>query len=193
MTDYLTALLAFPDLLRIAGLAFGVVALYAYIKRPQRLRVVTVIDGDTIMAINPRGKSFKLRLKGVDCPELGQRMSFEAKEFVSAFVLGKWVLVKFSGKDKYMRYVARVNVDGKDLSKELVREGLAFPLKGSGLGMVALSARVAGKGVWSGFGQEKPWEANSRSAGLLSFFNKSKKFRKHRKETLEREHKRQNR
>lgn len=190
MNEYLSALWASPDSLRIAGLALGAVALYLYLKRPRRLRIVTVIDGDTLMAINPRGQSFKLRLKGVDCPELGQRMSFEAKEFVSTFVLGKWVLVKFSGKDKYERYVARVTAGGKDLSKELVREGLAFPMKGSGLGLVALKARVAGRGVWSGFWQAKPWEADSRSAGLLSFFNKSKRFRRHRSDKLEREHKR---
>lgn len=190
MTEYLDSLLDSTNLLRTAGLAMGALAFYTYLRRPRQLRIVTVIDGDTVMAVDPRGKKLKLRIKGVDCPELGQRMSFEAKEFVETLVLGKWVSVKFYGKDKYKRHLARVSVGGRDLSKELLREGLAFPMEGGGRGMAALGARVARKGVWSGFGQAKPWESDSRTSGLLGLFNKSKKFRRSRSDRLEREHKR---
>lgn len=190
MTELPDFLLNSTNLLRTAGLAMGVLALYSYLRRTRQLRIVTVIDGDTVMAVNQRGKHLKLRIKGVDCPELGQRMSFEAKEFVESLVLGKWVSVKFYGKDKYKRHLARVSVGGKDLSKELLRNGLGFPIEGGGMSLAALGARAARKGVWAGFGQAKPWESNSRTSGLLGLFNKSKKFRRSRSDRLEREHKR---
>lgn len=152
------------------------------------MRVITVIDGDTLIAVNAAGKKFKLRIKGIDCPELGQRNSFEAKEFAQSLVAGKWVDVKLYGRDKYKRYVARIRLDGVDLAKELVQRGLAFPLKGSGLGFAALGARMTGKGVYRGFGQAKPWESNSRDSWLLRGLNKSKKFRKARTRRLETKH-----
>jgi micrococcal nuclease len=190
MTDYFDTLLTSPDALRTAGLALGVTAAYLYLRRPRPMRVVTVIDGDTLMVADKRGRDYKLRIRGVDCPELGQRMSFEAKDFVQSLLQGKWVMVKFYGRDKYRRHVARVTLGSLDLSRELVRHGLAFPLKGSGLALAGLAARAAGKGVWSGGGQAKPWESTSRESSLLGFLNHSKKFRQVRRKQLEKRHQR---
>lgn len=188
MNDNLLPLLSSNSLLRGAGLLIIGVSVYRFLRRPRSMRIITVIDGDTLMAVNEAGRRFKLRVKGIDCPELGQRNSFEAKEFAQSLVQGKWVEVTLYGRDKYKRYVARVRLEGVDLAKELVQRGLAFPLKGSGLGLLALGARVTGKGVWKGFGQAKPWESNSRGSWLLRGLNKSKKFRRARTRKLEDRH-----
>lgn len=188
MTDDLLSMLSSDTVLRSAGLLILGISAYRFLRRPRSMRIITVIDGDTLMAVDAKGNRFKLRVKGIDCPELGQRNSFEAKEFAEALLLGKWADVTLYGRDKYKRYVARVRHAGVDLSKELVQRGLAFPLKGSGLGFAALGARVTGKGVWSGFGQAKPWESDSRGSWLLRGLNKSKKFRKARTRRLEEKH-----
>jgi micrococcal nuclease len=188
MNEHQIGPFTFLELVRGAGLALMSVTAYCYLRRARPMRIITVIDGDTVMAVNEQGKRFKLRVRGIDCPELGQRNSFEAKEFAESLVLGKWVDVKLYGRDKYKRYVARIRLDGVDLAKELVQRGLAFPLKGSGLGFAALGARVSGKGVWRGFGQAKPWESDSRGSWLLQGLNKSKKFRKARTRRLEERH-----
>lgn len=193
MNEHTLALLTSPEFIRGAGLALLALAGYCYMRRARSMRIVTVIDGDTVMAVDEKGKTRKLRVHGIDCPELGQRNSFEAKEFAESLVLGKWASVKLYGRDKYKRYVARIRVGQFDLSKELVRRGLAFPLKGSGLAAVGLGARLARKGVWSGFGQAKPWESNSRASWLLGSLNKSKKFRMFRKKQLEKRYQKRKR
>jgi micrococcal nuclease len=190
MNNDLISLLSSDTILRGAGLLILGFSAYRFLRRPRSMRIITVIDGDTLMAVDASGKRFKLRIRGIDCPELGQRNSFEGKEFAELLVLNKWVDVTLYGRDKYKRYVARVRHEGVDLAKELVQRGLAFPLKGSGLGLAALGARVTGKGVWKGFGQAKPWESNSRGSWLLRGLNKSKKFRKARTRRLEDRHQR---
>lgn len=187
MNENLSPFISSDSMLRIAGLLILGVSVYRYLRRPRSMRIITVIDGDTVMAINEAGKKLKLRIKGIDCPELGQRMSFEAKEFAESLVLGKWVEVNLYGRDKYRRHVARIRYEGVDLAKELVQRGLAFPMKGSGLGLLALGARMTGKGVWR-FGQAKPWEAQSRDSWVLGALNKSKKFRRARTRRLEERH-----
>jgi endonuclease YncB( thermonuclease family) len=183
-------ILSSPWALRAGGLLLGAACICLYLRRPRLMRVVTVIDGDTVMAVNQKGLRHKLRIKGIDSPELGQRMSFEGKEFVEQLMLGKWVSVKLYGRDKYKRHLARIQVGRIDLSKELVRRGLAFPLKGSGLRLAGLGARMRGKGVWSGFGQTKPWESHSRKSNVMRVLNSSKKWRKFRKGQMEQQHRR---
>jgi endonuclease YncB( thermonuclease family) len=193
MLEFIDPLLESAWAVRAGGLLLCATTAYLYLRRARQMKIVTVIDGDTVMAVDQSGKNHKLRIMGIDCPELGQRMSFEAKEFAEGLLQGKWVSVKFYGRDRFKRHVARIQVDGVDFSKEMVRNGMAFPLKGSGLTMLAFGARVTGKGVWKGFGQAKPWESNSRDSGVLRILSKSKKWRRHRKDQLERKHNRRKR
>jgi len=127
------------------------------------MRLVTVIDGDTFIAIDTRGRRRKLRLQDVDCPELSQRNGREAQTFVRAAAGKNYVQVKLLGRDRYWRHLARIRIQGQDLGLALVRAGLAYPISGGWrLRSAALRAAWARKGMHRGFGQPKPWRSSSR-------------------------------
>jgi len=51
-----------------------------------------VHDGDTI-SLMKAGRAVKVRLEGIDCPELGQDFGTRAKQFTSGMAFGKDVEV----------------------------------------------------------------------------------------------------
>jgi micrococcal nuclease len=88
-------------------------------------KVVGVSDGDTITVMH-NGKGENIRLYGVDCPEKKQDFGQKAKQFTSSMVFGKAVDVESVVTDRYGRTVGIVTVEGKNLSKELIKNGLAW-------------------------------------------------------------------
>jgi len=124
-------------------------------------KCVGVHDGDTISAMKA-GSAVKIRLEGIDCPELGQDFGTRAKQFTSAMVFGKDVQVKEYNLDMYSRMVARIYVDGKDLSLELIKGGLAWHYKRYSsdptLAEAEEQARKARRGLWSMPSPVPPWE-----------------------------------
>lgn len=108
-------------------------------------KMVRVIDGDTVEFIMPNlpvelGDKMKLRVLGVDTPEKGGRAQCpseakagEAATMFSKKVLAEAIEVKFEIKewDKFGgRVLGDVIYDGKRLSEELIRAGLARPYFG---------------------------------------------------------------
>lgn len=161
----------FPLLLG-AVLLTAWVCLRAYTRRWRPMRLVTIIDGDTFMAVDMRGKERKLRLLGVDCPEMNQKNGPEAKAFVQSACGKAVVRVRLKGRDKYRRHLADVQVSGTSLALLLVRAGMAYSLGGSlRLRAAAAGAWLARRGVHKGFGQQKPWNSSSRKPGLLRWFS----------------------
>ena len=87
-------------------------------------KVVGVSDGDTITVLQNR-TPIKVRLHGIDCPEIGQDFGSRAKAFTSELVFGQVVKVVPRDTDRYGRTVADVILaDGRILNHELVRAGL---------------------------------------------------------------------
>jgi len=81
-----------------------------------------VIDGDT-MVIEGR----KIRLAGIDAPELDHPYGKNAKFAMMALCKGQIVTVHFDGANSHDRSVATCYLpDGRDLSAELVKLGLAI-------------------------------------------------------------------
>jgi len=104
---------------------------YAY-----EAEVESVVDGDTIWAVIDVGFGTrvreKLRLRGIDCPELGSPEGEAAKRFVAKCLpVGARILIKTtSSDDKYGRYVADVFAGDLYLNNRLLEEGLAVRVKG---------------------------------------------------------------
>ncbi|EOI9934329.1 thermonuclease family protein [Campylobacter upsaliensis] len=96
-------------------------------------KVSKVIDGDTIELLAKTSKTnpynhiakLKIRLYGIDAPELKQAYGKEAKEFLSALVLKQEVSLIIENKDKYDRFVGTIFLKGKDINKEMVKNGYA--------------------------------------------------------------------
>jgi len=86
-----------------------------------------VVDGDTLEVRIDLGfwvwKSEKIRLRGVDSPELGTREGHAAKKFVEGMLEGiEMVVVKTYRTDKYARFVGDVFFDPSLDKKEIIFE-----------------------------------------------------------------------
>jgi len=101
--------------------------------------VVHVVDGDTLHLDEPdsKGDVTKVRLIGVDAPEMGsggrERMYYaeEATAFAKRLALGKRVTIyldqQAGSRDRYDRLLAYVQLpDGRFLNEELLSQGFAY-------------------------------------------------------------------
>lgn len=87
--------------------------------------VIAVHDGDTITLQNESGQK-KIRLAGIDAPELNQPFGVESRIALREAVLDKAVLVETSKSDKFGRVVGRVILDGQDINLKQVQSGMAW-------------------------------------------------------------------
>jgi endonuclease YncB( thermonuclease family) len=90
-------------------------------------RVVRVSDGDTLW-VRPLagGRATKLRIDGIDAPELCQRGGRESRRALQHLVLQHTVRVDVAARDNYGRGIARVELAGQDVGERLVRDGHAW-------------------------------------------------------------------
>ena len=131
--------------------------------------VVSVLDGDTIEVLH-NGQAERIRLNGIDCPEKGQAYGKKAKQFTSTLVYGKEVTIQVLRKDRHGRTVADVVLpDGTNVSRELVRAGLAWWYrqysKNESLGALEEGARQAKQGLWADANPVPPWEVRHPEQG----------------------------
>jgi endonuclease YncB( thermonuclease family) len=105
-----------------------------------------VIDGDTLLVTIDLGfsliKEQRLRLRGIDAPELGEPGGSASKRFVESELKNtQFIIIKTYGTDLYDRFLVdifylpgeedsnRVIHEGKFLNNELLNEGLAIPFR----------------------------------------------------------------
>ena len=81
---------------------------------------VFVIDGDTVHVRRSR-----VRLHGIDAPELTQLGGWKARSHMIGIAGGREVAVEPVDIDRYGRIVARVRLGRADLSERMVRDGFA--------------------------------------------------------------------
>jgi endonuclease YncB( thermonuclease family) len=81
-----------------------------------------IIDGDTIRI----GKT-KVRLAGIDAPELDQPYGQKSKWAMVRICKGQSIRVELTGETSYDRLVGTCYLpDGRDIGAELIKEGLAI-------------------------------------------------------------------
>ncbi|HUR58504.1 MAG TPA: DUF1016 N-terminal domain-containing protein [Opitutaceae bacterium] len=98
-----------------------------------RATILRVIDGDTFLVgldVGPETfRQEKLRLRGLDCPEMSTAEGRAAKRFVDGLLSpGAAVIVATTKPDKYDRYLADVFLEGADglfLNNQLLAAGHA--------------------------------------------------------------------
>ena len=120
-----------------------------------------IVDGDTI-EVQYGGQVLRVRLEGIDAPELGQPFGEEARQRLANLVSTKRVMVSGAHTAGYGHLVARVAVDTFETSQTLVREGLAWQYKEYSndpeLAALEQAARADQKGLWSARSPMPPWE-----------------------------------
>lgn len=134
------------------------------LSHPAQLKTITgkcyVIDGDTIQI----GK-MRLRLAGIDAPELEHPWGQNAKWELVRICKGQEISAVLEPELSYDRIVATCYLpDGRDLSAEMVKAGLALDWpKFSGGKYSHLEIKDARK---------KHWKAAARQRGHMAVFNK---------------------
>jgi endonuclease YncB( thermonuclease family) len=85
------------------------------------------MDGDTVLLLrHGQLEPVKLRIDGIDAPEICQPGGAQARDTMIRLALRKSVEVDDRGQDIYGRQVGRLSVDGVDLGAEMVRSGMAW-------------------------------------------------------------------
>jgi len=84
-----------------------------------------IIDGDTLVLAG----GTRVRLLGIDAPEVGEPWAAKATRSLRKMALGKMVTLKeCNEKDPYGRTLAVLQQGGVNINTSLLREGLAVPL-----------------------------------------------------------------
>jgi endonuclease YncB( thermonuclease family) len=128
-----------------------------------KAKVIGIADGDTIKVLKD-GVEYKIRLRGIDCPEKSQPFGNKAKLFTSQLAFNKEVEVIEAGKDRYDRLIADVILpDHTSLSEDIVRAGYAwwyreYAPKDHTLAYAEADAKLEGVGIWSSRIAQAPWE-----------------------------------
>ena len=91
--------------------------------------ITRVSDGDTVILLDSKKKKHRVRLNGIDCPELKQRYGSDATRFVEKLCKDKAVTVEVVGRDQYKRVLGVLISGGKNVNEELLRNGLAWQYK----------------------------------------------------------------
>jgi micrococcal nuclease len=97
----------------------------------QTIRIEHVVDGDTVV-IKSGGKDLRVRLIGVDAPELASNDHWadRAKRYLTARTAGKDVVLRLEStetRDRYGRLLAYLYTpEGENLNESLIRDGQAY-------------------------------------------------------------------
>ena len=138
-------------------------------------QVVRIVDGDTIQVIDSNGIKFKIRLLGIDTPELKQRFGYESSLFLKKIIDGKSVIIiskpeknKPYTLGRYKRIIGKIILNGKDINLEMVQKGMAWHYKKyiksqnvedrQSYNNAEQDARLNKVGLWSDVNPVAPWE-----------------------------------
>ena len=158
----------YAAIIAAVALLFGAVA-YCYAQSDDYLATcVRVIDGDTITVADENQNLHRIRIVGMDAPELAQPYGRAAKAALSELVLHKEVHVVPAGVDKYNRELAQLRYDTSfgqlDVAETMISNGHAFSWGGAHYKAQEYAAAHR-LGVWADLRyQERPWLYRRRMA-----------------------------
>ncbi|MCA9522148.1 MAG: thermonuclease family protein [Myxococcales bacterium] len=153
--------LPFALLLLVSAVAAPGVA-----RQPKRGRTLTgvvrwVTDGDSLIVRPSNGRELRVRLSGIDAPELRQPFGPEARQFLRRRVWRRRVSLQIRGRDRYRRVVAVVRLGRLNLNRELVARGYAWCYRRYArdreLFRLEALARRARRGLWRQRKPTPPW------------------------------------
>nr|DAO42522.1 MAG TPA: nuclease-like protein [Caudoviricetes sp.] len=126
-------------------------------------KVVSIHDGDTITILQGK-QQIKVRLFGIDAPELEQPYGKKSKQFLANLIAGEVVEVEPKGKDRYKRTLGIIYFKGQDINAQMVLNGYAWAyVKYSRIYVNQEKlARENKRGLWQSSDPTPPWEWRKR-------------------------------
>ena len=123
--------------------------------------VTGISDGDTAK-VELDGKPVRLRLARIDAPEHRQAWANRAEQSLRELVYKEQVHIEWCEVDRNGRPLVTMTIDGRDVSAEQVRRGMAWVYRAysmdPGLLRLEASAREARLGLWDDPAPVPPWE-----------------------------------
>lgn len=148
------------------------------------VRVLAVLDGDTLDVEDRHQRRWRIRLQGIDAPELAQTRRQQgrtcrtppqpygeaARHALADKVQGRVVQLRTDGTRSYDRVVAYVLLAGREVNRELVAEGWAWsldrhhasPSVRQAYAHAQSEARAAGRGLWAETRESPPAQHPAR-------------------------------
>lgn len=125
--------------------------------------VVGVHDGDTITVLDHHKQTMKVRLAGIDAPELKQAFGNQSKQALSERVFNQDVHLKIvTAKDKWGRTVAIIMFKGRNINLEMIQIGMAWHYKSYSKSAAFADAEKHARdhkiGLWADKHPIPPWE-----------------------------------
>lgn len=130
--------------------------------------VVGVHDGDTVTVLDATRRQHKIRLAGIDAPELKQAFGRVSRQHLADQVAGRAVVIEWSKQDKYRRLVGKVLLDGRDINITQNEAGLAWhykkyaseqsPEDRERYARAEEEARASRRGLWQDSHAVPPWD-----------------------------------
>lgn len=131
-------------------------------------KVVSVHDGDTITLLDATQRQHKIRLAGIDAPELSQAFGRVSRQNLADQIAGRTVVIEWTKRDKYQRLVGKVLLNGRDINITQIEAGLAWHYKKYATeqspedrlryARAEEKARASRHGLWQDERSVPPWE-----------------------------------
>lgn len=125
-------------------------------------KVVSVLDGDTLVVLDESKRQHKIRLHQIDAPEKRQDYGTRSRQSLADLAFGKPVSVKIVARDRYGRKVGQVLVDGLDVGLEQIRRGMAWVYRQYATDPVYFAAEASARqkrlGLWVQPHPIPPWQ-----------------------------------
>ena len=151
--------------------------LLSAIAQPQTItgKVVAISDGDTLTVLDASKQQHKIRLVGIDAPEIIQAFGEKAKNSLSDLVRGKTVTVSNLKVARNGWIVGKVTLSGRDINLEQIRRGYAWFYRAyakdlsradaTAYEQAESRAREERRGLWSEPGPLAPWDLRAAQRG----------------------------
>ena len=152
-------------------------------RRTQSGVVTHVVDGDTVWVQTAgSGKPLKVRLQGIDAPEICQAGGVQAQDALKRQVLGQSVTLTSRAHDDYGRTVGTLHFQGQDVSRWLVANGHAWVYsyrhKKAPYADEFAQAQAARRGIFNDAQAEEPRVFRKRNGSCYPNQKRSSSYKK---------------
>ena len=115
-----------------------------------QIKIIKFYDGDTLTALTSHKEKSKIRLYGIDAPELKQPFGKASKRHLIDLISNKSLNINEKGKDKYGRTLAVLYNGDQDINAQMVIDGYAWAYDKFSKDYVAFqqNAQLLKKGLW---------------------------------------------
>ncbi|RPH03499.1 MAG: thermonuclease family protein [Alphaproteobacteria bacterium TMED93] len=130
-------------------------------------RLVKVVDGDTIRILDQGSNIIKVRLAGIDAPEITQQYGIQSRIALKRMLKDRKFTIQILNKDRYGRSVGIIYIDQLDVNHNMIKEGNAWAYrkylktlpgqKGIYYIEAETTSKLGKKGLWAFDKPLSPW------------------------------------